>query len=118
MAEKLGITQQSYAQIESNLHSTSVERLYMILRLLKVELSFSSSGATASGNFVGISDLSTKRATNAQIVDGSESQQKRGILRQEVKGTTVHVKKGAAKKNAPLRSTSPVAVKQSDKTKW
>ena len=41
MAEKLGITQQSYAQIESNLGSTSVERLYTILRLLDVELNFS-----------------------------------------------------------------------------
>lgn len=40
MAEKLGITQQSYAQIESNLGSTSVERLYTILRLLDVELHF------------------------------------------------------------------------------
>ncbi len=40
MAEKLGITQQSYAQIESNLSSTSVERLYTIMRLLNVELSF------------------------------------------------------------------------------
>ena len=40
MAEKLGITQQSYAQIESNLGSTSVERLYTIMRLLDVQLSF------------------------------------------------------------------------------
>jgi hypothetical protein len=31
----------SYAQIESNLGSTSVERLYTILRLLDVELNFS-----------------------------------------------------------------------------
>lgn len=40
MAEKLGITQQSYAQIESNLSSTSVERLYTIMRLLDVQLNF------------------------------------------------------------------------------
>ena len=40
MAEKLGITQQSYAQMESNLGSTSVERLYTIMRLLDVQLSF------------------------------------------------------------------------------
>jgi HTH-type transcriptional regulator/antitoxin HipB len=38
MAEKLGITQQSYAQMESNVGATSVERLYTILRLLNVEL--------------------------------------------------------------------------------
>jgi len=40
MAEKLGITQQSYAQMESNLRSTSVERLYTIMRLINVQLSF------------------------------------------------------------------------------
>lgn len=50
MAEKLGITQQSYAQIESNLNATSVERLYTILRLLDVEISFSSSGQAAPEN--------------------------------------------------------------------
>jgi len=38
MAEKLGISQQSYAQIESNLASTSVERLFTILRLMNVKL--------------------------------------------------------------------------------
>lgn len=48
MAEKLGITQQSYAQIESNLNATSVERLYTILRLLDVEIGFSSSAEEVS----------------------------------------------------------------------
>ncbi|AMO97958.1 helix-turn-helix family protein [Collimonas fungivorans] len=38
MASQLGITQQSYAQIEANPASTSVERLYKIMRLLNVEL--------------------------------------------------------------------------------
>lgn len=38
LAEQLGITQQSYAQIEANPASTSVERLYLVLRLLGVEL--------------------------------------------------------------------------------
>jgi HTH-type transcriptional regulator / antitoxin HipB len=38
VASKLGITQQSYAQIEANPASTSVERLYKILRLLNVDL--------------------------------------------------------------------------------
>ncbi len=38
VANQLGITQQSYAQIEANPASTSVERLYKIMRLLNVEL--------------------------------------------------------------------------------
>jgi HTH-type transcriptional regulator / antitoxin HipB len=38
VASKLGITQQSYAQIEANPASISVKRLHMILRLLNVTL--------------------------------------------------------------------------------
>ncbi|MBY0240639.1 MAG: helix-turn-helix domain-containing protein [Burkholderiaceae bacterium] len=38
MAEKLGISQQSYAQIEANPASTSVERLFTILRLMQVSI--------------------------------------------------------------------------------
>ena len=38
VAALLGVTQQSYAKIESNPASTSVERLYTILRLLGSEM--------------------------------------------------------------------------------
>ncbi|PRC94401.1 helix-turn-helix transcriptional regulator [Solimicrobium silvestre] len=38
MASQLGITQQSYAQIEANPAVSSMERLYKILRILNVEL--------------------------------------------------------------------------------
>ena len=48
MAEKLGITQQSYAQMESNPGATSVERLYTVLRLLNVEISLSLRDADAN----------------------------------------------------------------------
>lgn len=44
LAEQLGITQQSYAQIEANPASTSVERLYTVLRLLGAELLLSPAG--------------------------------------------------------------------------
>jgi HTH-type transcriptional regulator / antitoxin HipB len=39
MAEKLGITQQSYAYFEANPATATLERLYMVLRLLDVEIS-------------------------------------------------------------------------------
>ncbi|WP_084187474.1 helix-turn-helix transcriptional regulator [Andreprevotia chitinilytica] len=38
LAERLGITQQSYAQLEANPASVSVERLFKVLRILDVEL--------------------------------------------------------------------------------
>jgi HTH-type transcriptional regulator/antitoxin HipB len=40
LAAQLGISQQSYAKIEANPASTSVERLFTILRLLGAELIF------------------------------------------------------------------------------
>ena len=39
MAEKLGITQQSYAYFEANPASATLERLFMVLRMLDVEIS-------------------------------------------------------------------------------
>lgn len=39
MAEKLGITQQSYAYFEANPATATLERLYMVLRQLDVEIS-------------------------------------------------------------------------------
>ena len=62
IAEKLGITQQSYAQMESNLGSTSVERLYTLLRLLNVELSFVPSDS-ASGDHDDNPSASPKKRT-------------------------------------------------------
>lgn len=38
MAEKLGITQQSYAHFEANPSSATLERLFMVLRLLGVDI--------------------------------------------------------------------------------
>ena len=39
MAEKLGITQQSYAYFEANPATTTLDRLFMVLRILGVEIS-------------------------------------------------------------------------------
>ena len=38
MAEKLGITQQSYAYFEANPAAATLERLYMVLRMLDVQI--------------------------------------------------------------------------------
>lgn len=39
MAERLGITQQSYAHFEANPATATLERLYTVLRFLDVEIS-------------------------------------------------------------------------------
>lgn len=38
MAEKLGITQQSYAYFEANPATATLERLFMVLRMLDVQI--------------------------------------------------------------------------------
>jgi len=38
LAARLGITQQSYAQLEANPASASVERMFKVLRMLEVEI--------------------------------------------------------------------------------
>ncbi|SOY46838.1 putative transcriptional regulator [Cupriavidus taiwanensis] len=49
MAEHLGVTQQTYAELEANPAAVSVERLLRVLRVLGVELMLSQAeaGATA-----------------------------------------------------------------------
>jgi HTH-type transcriptional regulator/antitoxin HipB len=41
MAERLGITQQGYAHFEANPASATLERLFLVLRLLNVEIGLS-----------------------------------------------------------------------------
>ncbi len=48
MAEKLGITQQSYAYFEANPAAATIERLFMVLRMLDVGISLDKSSPAAS----------------------------------------------------------------------
>lgn len=64
MAEKLGISQQSYAQIESNLASTSVERLFTILRLMNVSIQLTDCESNA------VPDSSVMPSTTGHPVEG------------------------------------------------
>ncbi|MBP6037690.1 MAG: helix-turn-helix transcriptional regulator [Azonexus sp.] len=45
LAEKLGVTQQSYAAFEANPAAASLERLFTVLRLLDVDISLAKSGS-------------------------------------------------------------------------
>jgi HTH-type transcriptional regulator/antitoxin HipB len=56
MASHLGVTQQTYAQLEANAATVSVERLFKVLRVLQVDLKLtqtadgSSASSVAGGN--------------------------------------------------------------------
>ncbi|MFP4895098.1 helix-turn-helix transcriptional regulator [Paraburkholderia sp. EG304] len=70
MAAHLGVTQQTYAQLEANPAAVSVERLFRVLRVLQVDLKLTQSGSTQK---VAVEDAApaaakgnAKRATRAQ----------------------------------------------------
>ncbi|WP_233857812.1 helix-turn-helix transcriptional regulator [Paraburkholderia sp. HD33-4] len=48
MAAHLGVTQQTYAQLEANPAAVSIERLFRVLRVLQVDLKLTQSGSTQS----------------------------------------------------------------------
>lgn len=48
MAEKLGITQQSYAYFEANPTTATLERLFVVLRMLDVEISLDQAASATS----------------------------------------------------------------------
>lgn len=48
MAERLGITQQSYAHFEANPATATLERIFMVLRMLDVEISLGQISPAAS----------------------------------------------------------------------
>jgi HTH-type transcriptional regulator/antitoxin HipB len=51
MASHLGVTQQTYAQLEANPATVSVERLFKVLRILQVDLKLAQAGA-AEGDVI------------------------------------------------------------------
>jgi len=50
MAEKLGITQQSYAYFEANPATATLDRLFMVLRLLGVEITLEQATSVTSNH--------------------------------------------------------------------
>lgn len=52
IAEKLGISQQSYANFEANPAKTTLERLFMVLRLLGIEISLSQAASVTNMNHI------------------------------------------------------------------
>ena len=82
VASQLGITQQSYAQIEANPASTSVERLFRIMRLLNVEWTLADDQATAETEQISLAERPTSPAapTPAAAVGKKTLQGKRTRL--------------------------------------
>lgn len=86
MAEKLGITQQSYAYFEANPATTTLERLFMVLRILGVEISLNQAVSVTS-----MSRISSAMGKNVTAVKTSNQK-----IRKTVSTETIKKKKSSA----------------------
>lgn len=131
MAEKLGISQQGYAQIESNLATTSFERLYTILRLLNIDLRLTDEGAPAIAAGTG-ADVQRRVVATRSPVKGADQEalsadhpKSRSSPRSQRKNKEIaaplNAKRPATntRKPAPATKAAPKKLsKKSDTSKW
>lgn len=68
MAERLGITQQSYAHFEANPATATLERLFMVLRMLDVEISLNRTYPAASESATSSVKVASKRPTKLKTI--------------------------------------------------
>ena len=86
MAEKLGITQQSYAYFEANPATTTLDRLFMVLRILGVEISLNQAVFVTS-----VSRISSAMGKNVTAVKTSNLK-----IRKTVSAETIKKNKSSA----------------------
>lgn len=119
MAKKLGVSQQSYAKMEANLSSASVERLYTILRLLGVRIKFElpEQGMTVISSEDKLQVIpevsSTTRTTQKQ-----KAVAKRAPEDMPDANPLATPKDTKATKRTPKLSSPVKMLKRTDKTKW
>jgi HTH-type transcriptional regulator/antitoxin HipB len=101
MASHLGVTQQTYAQLEANAATVSVERLFKVLRVLQVDLKLTQ---TADGSSA--SSVPRRHATGGHR-GGRPSREKRvgGSGRQRKAQNTIVAQAGSFLRNAGARRT-------------
>ncbi len=107
MAEKLGITQQSYAYFEANPASATFDRLFTVLRLMGVEISLNQAVSVVS---MSLAPTATATATGKGkgVATGKASIQK---VRKAVSAKTTKKKKSSAVINH-ARITSIITKKE------
>lgn len=86
MAEKLGITQQSYAYFEANPATTTLGRLFMVLRILGVEISLNQAAPVTS-----MSRISSAMGKSITAIKTSNQ-----TIRKTVSAETIKKKKSSA----------------------
>jgi HTH-type transcriptional regulator / antitoxin HipB len=67
MAERLGITQQSYAHFEANPATATLERIFMVLRMLDVEISLNQASPTTTKGATPSVKVTSKKTLGQKI---------------------------------------------------
>lgn len=73
MAERLGITQQSYAHFEANPSTATLGRVFMVLRMLDVEISLNQTSPAAGKGATPSVKATSKRPAAVKAVDQNTS---------------------------------------------
>lgn len=100
MAEKLGITQQSYSSFEANPTTATLERLFTALRLLDVEISLDQAQPYIKHAVVVDSSMSLAQSTKTQ-----QTINKMNILNVHTPGKAVDTSKQNKRPSAPPKLT-------------
>ena len=80
MAEKLGITQQSYAYFEANPATATIDRLFMVLRILGAEISLDQAASVTS-----MSSISFAMDKNGSTVRTSNQRGRKTVSAETIK---------------------------------
>ncbi|MFC4161429.1 helix-turn-helix transcriptional regulator [Chitinimonas lacunae] len=78
LAQQLGITQQSYAELEARPEAASFERLYKVLRLLNVELILTTSSPEPENAVTGSTQLPDTSSVADSAAPACEVTRRRG----------------------------------------
>jgi len=68
MAERLGITQQSYAHFEANPETATLERIFMVLRMLDVDVSLNQAPPASRKGATPFTKVASKRPSTTKAV--------------------------------------------------
>lgn len=89
MAERLGITQQSYAYFEANPATATLERLFMVLRMLNVEISLDQTSFATGKDATPSAKATSKRASTLKPIDQKISNTPRAVAITKAKPAVV-----------------------------
>ncbi|ABE37213.1 helix-turn-helix family protein [Paraburkholderia xenovorans LB400] len=108
MASHLGVTQQTYAQLEANPATVSVERLFKVLRVLQVDLQLTqTAGGSASGAAGEDAEPFATATRTAERTTTARSARKASAAPDNVKRKAPSSRRQEASPETPTRTTGP-----------